>query len=349
LDHVRRLTDPRGLIRSALGDCPDRTAGYDTLDNADALRLCATASDTVDADKLHALAKTYYAYITRARRPDGGVHHGCDALGKWHDNRGDRFIQSRLARALSAVIVSELPIQMRLSAAQWWRELLVHADQARTPVAAANWLMAMSQLKSADPGRDIDRAAAMATWLLEDCYYAMRSSDWEWFAPRWTPTAACIPAGLWSAYAMLGQTQFARVARTTMQFLIDNLFEDGLLLPVGSRGGWHRHNSKAMFDQCPSEVCSIVDSLAVAAQVAESPEYHRYADYAARWFTGNNIRGENMLDAETGGCYRALRAEGTDRNQTASATVACLLAHAALNHPATIIEETTVYSLAISG
>ena len=41
LAHLRRLTDPRGVLKSALGECPNRSAGYDTIDNIEALRLVA--------------------------------------------------------------------------------------------------------------------------------------------------------------------------------------------------------------------------------------------------------------------------------------------------------------------
>jgi len=268
LEHLRRVTDARALMQAARGDCPDRFAGYDAIDNADALRLCALGSDSVQEDTFQRLAGVYYGFLSRGRREDGGVSHFRDAKGRWRDGGDDALVQSVLARALAAVLVSELPIQTRLSAADWWADLIKHADRVRSPRAAANWLLAFGQLHSADPGRDLDRAQALARWLVEDCYYPSRSSDWEWFEPWWTPRAACIPAGLWSISELLGQRRLRKVAQATTQFVIDHLFEDGLLLPVGHRGGWSRSAGKPVFDQLPAETCGIVELLCTAERVS---------------------------------------------------------------------------------
>ncbi len=349
LDHLRRMTDARGLIHSARGDCPDRFAGYDTIDNADALRSCALGSESVEADAFHTLARIYYTFLSRGRCDDGRVHHTCDARGRWKDDGDDALLQSRVARALSAVIVSELPIKMRLSAADWWRELIKQSGEARSPCAAANWLIALAQLRVADPGRDLDRGQALARWLVEDCFYPTRSSDWEWLERRWAPRAACIPAGLWSAYEMLGERRYATVARVTTQFVIDNLFEDGLFLPVGNRGGWSASASKAIFDQLPAETCSVVELLCAAERTSGSGVYGQFADFAARWFEGNNVKGAGLIDPESGGCRDAVTADGIDGNQGGAATVSYLLTHATLSTRTVIVEEPPVYVASVDG
>ena len=56
-EHLRRLTDPRGLLTAATGDFPDRSRGYASIENADALRLCATVSDRVESDACQTLAR----------------------------------------------------------------------------------------------------------------------------------------------------------------------------------------------------------------------------------------------------------------------------------------------------
>ncbi len=336
LDQLRRLTDPRGLIHAAILDCPDRSCGYDTIDNADALRLCAMASDTVSADVLHQLAGVYFGFLTRARREDGCVRHGCDAGGMWHENADNALVQSRLARALAAVIVSELPIRLRLSAAEWWARLLPCSDSARTPISAANWLTALSTLRCADPGRDLDRAARLARWLLEDCYYATRTSAWEWFEPSWKPGAACIPAGLWHAGVMLDEKRYTGIARITTTFVLEHLFRHEEVTPVGSRGGWHRHGAKAQFDQTPSEVADVLELCRTAERISGNPAYRDYTLEAAAWFTGANTLRLSLIDPHTGGCCDALRADGLDRNQGAPATLAYLLAQANLSDPAPV-------------
>lgn len=349
LTHLRRLTNPLGLVRAASGGQPDRLAGYSALDNADALRLCATASDTIEGETLAPLAQRYYGFLCRGRRADGGVHHACDAIGQWSEDEDDALVQSRLARALSAVMVSQSPIKMRLAAADWWSALSAQQRYPRSARAAANWLIAMGQLGAADPGRDLDRAEALARWLIEECHDPIRCGAWEWFEPKWTPTAACIPAGLWYACEMLGDERFGDVARVTTQFLIDHLFEDGLFLPVGNKGGWTRYADKAVFDQLPMEACSVVELLCAAEQAGGCMHCSQYADYANRWFSGNNVRGVEMIDPETHGCYDAICSSGLDMNQGGSATVSYLLSRMAIVNRPLVIEEPTIYASWIPG
>lgn len=330
LDHLRRLTDGRGLIHSAPGGFPDRFGGYDTIDNADALRLCAIGSNSLDASVFQSLAEIYFRYLTRARTEGGCVHHHGDARGRWTADGDDMLVQSRLARALAQVIVSELSIKTRLAAADWWRELTEQNQAIYSPRAAANWLIAFETLNAADPGRNPHRAASLANWLVEDLHHVVRSSRWDWFETHWSPEAACIPHGLWCASAMLGEDRFARVARVTTQFVIEGLFENERFLPVGDQGGWSPTTERAPFDQSPAEACSTVELLFAAQRATGSEVYGRYARLAARWFDGNNLGGVEMVDPETGGCFDALTAEGPSPDQSATAAVAHLLTHAAL-------------------
>lgn len=330
-DHLRRLTDTQGLLCTARGEVPDRFSGYRAVENAAALRLCAVGTETVDAEVSQLLARTYFGFLSRGRRYDSGVRHHCDSGGGWTNNTDDSWVQSNLARALAAVIVSELPINIRLSAADWWRMLLEeHAARIDTPLVAANWLIAFGQLRAADPGRDLDRVRELAHWLMEDFYYTNRTSGWEWYAPEWLPLAASFPTGLWHAFHMLGERRIFRVAETMTQFVLDGLIRDDLLEPVGTLGGWQRGALKAQYSQSPAEVHSIIELLCTAERVSGNGTYGEYAEVAAKWFDGHNTKGATMIDPSTGGCYDALTANGVDGNQSAASTLACLLTHAVI-------------------
>lgn len=334
LDHLRRMTDPRGLMHAAIDDCPNRSRGYESIDQADALRLCAMGSDTVLGDTLGPLAGTYLDYLNRARTGSGRIHHACDAGGVWMDDRDDAMVQARLARALAAVIVSELPIRLRLQAAAWWTQLLACADSPQSPSSAGHWLIALGTLRLADPGRDVDRAIKLASYLVEDCYYACRTTGWEWFEPQWTQGAACIPAGLWLAYRMTDERRLGNVARMTTGFVLEHMFENGVCVPVGTVGGWYRDRSKGRFDQKPGEAASLVELFHIADTVSDAGNYDAPAAQAGAWFAGCNISQTPLVNERTGACSDALRPTGADRNFGATATVAYLLSRAHLSAPA---------------
>ncbi|MBI4580443.1 MAG: hypothetical protein HY718_12115 [Planctomycetes bacterium] len=345
LDHLRRLTDAQGLLHSARGEVPDRFSGYDTADNATALRLCAVGTQTVDAEVSQLLARTYYGCLSRGRRYDSGVHHRCDSTGGWTDRGDDGLIQAAVARALSAVIVSELPINLRLAAADWWRMLLEeHGRRIHTPLAAANWLIAIGTLRAADPGRDLARAEGLAHWLVQEFYQSNRATGWEWYEPQWSPVSAAIPTGLWYAYHLLGERRLLQVAQAMTEFTIENLFRDDMLQPVGTLGGWTRGGAKAAYNQMPAEVCSVVELLCAAERVSGESVYGDYAETAARWFAGRNSREVSMVNPAAGGCHDALTADGIDANQGATAIVSCFLTHAALAARRVHVEERSLFT-----
>lgn len=342
-EHLRRLTDSQGLLHTARGDCPDRFSGYEAIDNAEALRLCALGSETVEAEVSHWLARTHFGFLSRGRRYDSGVRHECDSTGGWTCRGDDALVQSYLARALSAVIVSELPITLRLSAADWWRMLLEeHGHAVYVPLAAANWLIAIGRLRAADPGRDLDRAETFAHWLIEDLYYANRASDWEWCESAWSQRSAVVATGLWHAYHLLGERRILRVAEALTQFVLDRLFNDSMVVPAGTLGTWARGGSKPPYDQTPEEVTSIIELLCAAEQVSGNAAYGDWAELACQWFEGANTRQLPMIDAASGGCHNALTAAGVDPNQGASAMLACLHAYAAIATRPIQIEEPAI-------
>ncbi len=330
LEHLRRMTDTRGLIRAARGGFPDRFSGYSTVGNAEGLRLCAMLSASVDAELAVGLARVYFDLLLRSRQGDGRARHGCDALNRWHEHEDDLLVQSRVARALAGVMVSELPIQMRLAAAEWWKRLIVHANAALSPCSAANWSIAIGTLHRADPGRDLVRAESLARWLVEDCYDPTHAGDWEWFMAGWVPEGAVIPTGLWTACEMFGETRFSEVARATTRFLLDQFFLSDVLSPAGTLGGWSRSTDKAVFDQLPSDVLAVVELLCAAERVTGARVYEPLIDAAARWFDGRNVKHLCMLDRTSGGCFDALTSEGVRPHQGGAAVTAYLLTHATL-------------------
>jgi hypothetical protein len=330
VQHLRRLTDRVGLLRRAEFGEPDSFSGYDTLDNGLALRLATRLFALGMHDDATAWASTYLQFLFQAFRSGTGfcAHRG--PLGTWPDQMLSVAELAQVARGLAAASHSELPGVARGRADTLWNNVVPDLSGIRCPRAAAHWLLAISERPPAEQRKLEDAAARLANWLIEDCYYALRTSDWEWFDERWLPGDACLPHALWAAHTILGDQRYARVAANTTAFLIGQLFEDGLTLPVGTRGGWPRHRSKMIFDQLPSDVAATVELLAYAYDATGSAEYAEYANYAYAWFTGNNIKGLSMLDDTTGGAYDSLTAAGHAPGQGATAIVSFLLSATAI-------------------
>lgn len=331
LDHLLRLTDSQGVISTARGEIPDRFAGYRAIDNAEALRLCCRAERLVQREPLARLARTCFGFLSRSRGFDSGVHHRRDAVGGWIDDGDDELVQSVLARALSAVISSELPEAMRQGAGEWFNLLAEdHAFDAVGPRAMANWLIALGQLRPADPGRDDDLAAAMAERLCV-MFYATREPGWEWYQPHWSPGSAILPTAMWYAHRELGYRSLYRVAEASTSFMIDQLFEGNQLVPADRFARSAKVAGAQAWNESPGEVASIVELLCTAEQVSGRQEYGERAFQAAAWFTGHNTEEIRMVERH-GACHNTLTAQGPTDDCGAAATLAWLHAQAAMSH-----------------
>lgn len=348
--HLRRLTDRIGLL-SCGGDWgePDAFSGYDTRDNAQGLRLAAYLNEAGIADDADAWAATYLQFMFQSLRSGQGFRAHREAMGTWTDEVVEPKELASVVWALAVASNSELPGVTRDRANALWNIALPFLATVRCPRTAARWLIAIAARPPAEQRKLEAQADRLARRLVENAYYPLRSSEWEWFDQWFLPGDACLPHGLWAAYSILGEQRYARVAAVTTDFLIEHLFEDGLFVPVGSRGTWPRHGSKAVFDQYPDDVAATVELLGYAHDVAGERAYTQYAEYAHAWFTGNNVKGISMVDDTTEGVFDALTLKGHTRGQSARAIVSFLLSAATLRRThaahAPVMDLGTVVSL----
>lgn len=328
--HLRRLTDRTGLLRGGpLGE-PDHFAGYDTLDNGLGLRLAARLFQHGVHDDASAWASIYLQFLVQAFRGNAALSVHREPLGTWSQDVLAPHELAQIARAVAVASASGLPSAATSRADALWRNLLPDLTTIRCPRAAAHWLIAIAERPPSEQRRLESIADRLASWMVEECYYALRTSDWEWFDERWLPGDPCLPHGLWAAYSVLGEQRYARVAETTTCFLVENLFEDGLLVPVGTRGGWPRHCGKVVFDQIPADVAATVELLACACDASGREDFADHARLAHAWFTGSNVKGITMLDDTTEGVYDALTATGHATGQGARAVASFLLSAVAM-------------------
>ncbi len=328
--HLRRLTDRVGVLSRGEYDGPDRFAGYDTVDNGLALRLATRLFGLGVHDDASAWASIYLQFLLQAYRSREGFSAHREALGTWSPNVLPPRDLAEVARGLAVASNSDLPAIARGRADTLWNNTLPDFSAIRCPRAAATWLIAIGERPPAEQRKIEDVADRLATWIVEDCYYAVRAGDWEWFDDRVLSGDACVPHGLWAAHAILGEQRYARVAAVMTGFWMEHLFDEDRFMPVGTRNGWPRHGNKAVFDQLPLDIMRTVELLACAYDITGSGEYAERAACAHRWFTGNNVGNVCMLDDTTDGVYDVLTAEGHGPGQGATALVSFLLSAVAV-------------------
>jgi hypothetical protein len=126
-----------------------------------------------------------------------------------------------------------------------------------------------------------------------------------------------------AAGTVLDDAALQRRGLDLLEWLVDYETVDGHFspTPVGGRGA---DDVRPAFDQQPIEVSSLADACARAAAADPSPQWPDGVRRAAAWFDGDNDSGQVMWDAQTGGGFDGLHADGVNRNQGTESTLAVL-------------------------
>lgn len=307
--HLRRMTDSFGMIQFSRGPDPDPGSGYTADDNARALVVAARLG-------LAELAEVYLSFLERSVGPDGWV---------WNVWRHDRTpapgepsedCQGRCVWAVGYAVGSEMPGGIRQRARVLLDRLFATARGLKTIRGQANALLGLAGLP--DPELASPIADALCA-RLEDT-----DPGWPWPEPVLTYELARVPCGLLRISAR-GPRRWREVALRTLDFLLDVLVEDGVLVPVGNRGWYPREGQKARWDQQPVDPGALVEACLEAYRLTGIPRYREAARAAWGWFWGRNLKGAVMVDPD-GACRDGLGEHGPSENRGAEACLAYLLA-----------------------
>ena len=70
-------------------------------------------------------------------------------------------------------------------------------------------------------------------------YETHSSSEWKWFEPYLTYANAILSNALFLAYESTGEKMFLKVAKETLDFLVEIQIMDGVFVPIGNRD-WYK-------------------------------------------------------------------------------------------------------------
>ncbi len=306
--HLRRLTDHFGILQFSRGKQPDRASGYTADDNARALVVAARTGQA-------SLAATYLEFLARSLRSDGWFHN------VWVSDRiravywPSEDCQGRCLWALGEVMASSLPDPLRRAAEDLFNRALPTVRALRTCRGRANALLGLVAAGAWDAAEEVGQALYRQLRITPDA--------WPWPEPVLTYELARVPLGLLRA-ALLHEA-WAEVALRTLDFLLEVMIEDGVVVPVGNRGWYPRGGRKARWDQQPVDPGALVEACVEAERWTQDPRYRDAADRAWRWFFGENLLGVSLVDEE-GACRDGLGPDGPNENRGAEACLAYLLA-----------------------
>ena len=338
--HLDRLLTGIGLWQHAQGDRPHKRHGYSIDDEARGLIVGLHSwRQGVAPEFYDRLAQTCFRFIESAAitagKGAGRYHNFCDANGRWLDSIGSDDSFGRTLWGLGVAHAVNAPFASRAVAEVLLRRSLPAID-GLSPWYLRAHAFVIFGLAAA---RLDDARLKAAADVLTVAYETNADESWHWFEDGMTYCNARLPQALFAASRLFpGETKYARIATTSLDFLLEKTRNDQRSYdPVGNARlttrGWFLRTDEtpARFDQQPVDAGALVECCVEAWHATGEARFGQAARDAFRWYEGANLHGLPVYDAKTGGVADALTPQGLNGNQGAESVLSVHLAHRALN------------------
>jgi hypothetical protein len=344
LSHLVRLTDRFGIVQFADLSKPDSTSGYTVDDNARALMVVTLCYDRLrhgllsrsiaNREKLLRLTNIYLDFISLASRADGYFNNYFN-LNRTPDDKFNSQVnlEEATSRALYALAltsaIGSISSKIREKAFTILQEKVKRNTPFQSPRAISWYIKALCVLLEKNieiQGIDLTGALGEHCDKLLSLYDSASSPQWQWFESYFTYSNALLSEALLQAYRVTGKDRYLYVGKTTLDFLIEKTFREGIFMPIGQDGWYYRDGKRNHFDQQPEEVMTMVYALKVCYSITKDEHYGRLLYRAFNWFLGGNSIEAIMYDRTTGGCYDGVGRQNINLNQGAESTISYLLA-----------------------
>lgn len=326
LNQLRRMTDDVGIFQHGKYNLPLRAAGYCTDDNARGLIAAARLYRATGQEQMLRLAETYLGFLHYAQIDGGRFHNFMNYDRTWADNAGSEDSFGRAVWGLGVASAELAGTGAGILAQELLREALPQLVKLGSPRAWAFSLLGLAEYlkvgKKKEPALD---AVATVAQKLVTLFKRAATAKWGWFEDRLAYANGVLPAALFAAANFVASQELMEVARESLAFLTQVLWQGHYFKLVGCQGWYIRGGDKAQWDEQPEDASCLVLAYCQAYRATGKKAYVHHARRAVEWFYGRNAHGLPLVDMATGGCYDGLTAEGINENQGAESLLAHLL------------------------
>lgn len=332
LTHLRRLSDDTGVLQFATHSVPNPHFGYTLDDNARALLVtCGYYHHGVEPEIAAALAYRALAFIHWAQKPDGCFHNQLNYARCWLDEVGSEDALGRAVWALGYAAACPLDDASKGAATIMFERTLAHVPKLRSLRSRAYAILGIAHLvRVGHKYTPKNLLAALADSIVHE-FDDHAQPHWHWFEAVLSYDNGRLPQALLIAGHLLQNNRYLAIAQQSLEFLLTQVIEDNILVPVGQDGWYRRFENKARYDQQPIDAASIVEVCATANIVLCDRRYQDIALAAWAWFHGRNSEGLPLYNPETTGCHDGLKLGSVNQNQGSESALALLQAALALN------------------
>jgi uncharacterized protein YyaL (SSP411 family) len=323
---LRTLTNNTGIIEHSKFSIPNYKEGYTTDDNSRALVAVLKYYEVHRDPNVTELITTYLSFLLQMQKPDGAFYNLMDSDLHIHDDTSDDS-QGRVLWASGYAVKSNIEAGARRLAKEIFDKGLKWSFVSSSPRIKAYALKGLHYYKNAFPSDpNVPSNLRTLAGQLTEMYNAHCSQDWCWFEPYLTYANAALPQALFLAYESTGKKAFLNVAKETLEFLIKVQMINGIFVPIGNKGWYHKGGNRPVYDQQPIEAAHMIEATSSAYYLTGDKKYQNIANNVFNWFLGKNLKGVVLYDRSTGGCFDGINPEGSNLNQGAESTISYLLA-----------------------
>ncbi len=334
--HLWNMTDDTGILQHAIHALPNCNEGYTTDDNARALIVAtllneAETQDPYESRYHHAsLSRRYLAFLWLAFGAETGRFKNFLSYSRrWLEDVGSEDSHGRALWSLGVVLGHSKDASLRGAAGRLFEAAMPAALTFSSPRAWAFSILGMQAYLDWFPGdRVVQGARNLLANRLLDIYERSHTETWHWFEQSLSYSNARLPQALLIAGWHSQNSRMIAVGRQSLAWLVkeQQRGDEGIFVPIGSRGFFTQGEDKARFDQQPVEACATISACLTAHRLTGEALWLPEARGAFRWFLGSNDLQVSLYDAATGGCRDGLHPDRVNENQGAESTLSFLMA-----------------------
>ena len=331
LSGLKLFTDETGILQHSKFGVIDKRHGYTTDDNSRALVAAVRFHNRFGGDEAIHLAKRYLEFLLYMHIDGGGFHNVISYDKKYLDEEGTEESVGQALWATGCTLNSGVPLILKQLSKWLFDESLPLARRFTSPRAKAFTLLGLCDYSRAYPNDEnlLGDINQFSDFLVQK-YVDAAEPEWQWFEPYVTYANARIPQALIESYQILKNPKYLNVAKQTLDFLIESQFNDGIFIPIGTKGWFHKGKQKAVYDQQPIESACMTEAAFKAAKALTDDTYIQRGYEAFQWFQGKNISQQPLVDTSNYTCYDGLTPKGVNQNKGAESLISYLLAEMSL-------------------
>lgn len=331
LNHIKAMTTDFGMIQFCKLNKPDLNSGYTLDDNARALiAMCQHYKKYKDESVLPYI-NTYLSFIEYCQNKDGRFFNYVDHNKKFTTQNNNENLEDSAGRAMWALgylisISNLLPAGYGERAEVMFQRSLSLTKNIYSTRAMAFVIKGLYYYNRRVKDNDTIIYIKLFADRMVQMYRHEKEDNWYWFEGYLTYANSVLPEALLLCYAITGEETYKEIAKESMDFLLNVIFDDSSIKVV-SNDGWHfKGQTKNRYGEQPIDVAYTILALRKFHDIFKEEKYLNKMEIAFNWFLGNNHLQQIIYNPCTGGCFDGLEQHNVNLNQGAESTLSYLMA-----------------------